>query len=237
MKKIIRRTLLWFKNDDFSVDEVLSNYYYGLSVFLNEELCKYYLGRNLQLINIYYVPIKGFELPNISYRPNYMHYYGGYIRYMGIIDYHDFNLKSNEEKKLYLWQTACDCLKRIGIKFNNQELAIAAEKAYFSGIEKGLCTDYVPVSNEFEYNGISLKARLLITFGENKMFSTFELISEKKVVFSKLLDQSVLGIEFFLEMYKKIEIKDKYLILKGHREIEYLPMKWDLDAILLQSTI
>lgn len=232
MSKIIRRTLMWFRDDDLSDKNSLGDYYYGLSNLLNEELCKYYTGRKLRLINIEYVPIAGFELPNISFKPGYTHYNVAHIRYMGIIDYQEFNSKSKEERKIYLWQTACDCLKQIGTKFNNQELAIAAEKAYHSGIEKGLCTDYEAVSNEFEYKDKFLKARVVISFGETKMYSTFELLSENQVLYSKLLDQTVLGVEFFLEMYKKIEIKENILILKGHREIEYLPMKINLNDYL-----
>lgn len=232
MKRTIQRTMLWFKNDEFEHIHPLVNYYFGLSKLLNEELCKFYTGRKLKLVNIYYVPIAGFELPNISYKPDFMHYNVAHIRYMGIIDYQEFNSKSKEERKIYLWQTACDCLKQIGIKFNNQELAFAAEKAYHSGIEKGLCTDYEAVSNEFEYKDKFLKARVVISFGETKMYSTFELLSENQVLYSKLLDQSELGSGFFLEMYKKIEIKENILILKGHREIEYLPMKIDLNDYL-----
>ncbi len=36
--------------------------------------------------------------------------------------------------------------------------------------------------------------------------------------------------EFFLEMYKKIEVIDNTIVLKGNRDVEYLPLRLKVNT-------
>lgn len=53
------------------------------------------------------------------------------------------------------------------------------------------------------------------------------------VVFEKNIDSTKNGVEFFLEMYKAIELKDNTIIIKGRKDVDYLPLKISLEGLVL----
>ncbi|EJF10137.1 hypothetical protein O71_10904 [Pontibacter sp. BAB1700] len=79
-------------------------------------------------------------------------------------------------------------------------------------------------------HGEFLKAALWVNFDQAFMNANFTLEKDGTVIFSKFIDKARLGSEFFLEMYKKIEVKNDTIIIKGHRDVEYLPLKILIDT-------
>lgn len=53
------------------------------------------------------------------------------------------------------------------------------------------------------------------------------------MVFEKNIDSTKNGVEFFLEMYKAIELKDNTIIIKGRKDVDYLPLKISLEGLVL----
>jgi hypothetical protein len=61
------------------------------------------------------------------------------------------------------------------------------------------------------------------------MSSKLTLEINNAVVFEKNILQTESGNEFFLEIYKSIEFKEGYIIIKGHREGSNFPLKLPID--------
>jgi hypothetical protein len=69
------------------------------------------------------------------------------------------------------------------------------------------------------------KASLWVNFSENLMQANFTLEKDNKIIFKKVIGNAPSGMEFFLVMFKKIEQKDNSIIIKGLKDVDYLPMK------------
>lgn len=227
MKNRITRILFRFRDGDVTLHEV-EHLFYGLSMLLHRLINERYEGRKIKFINIYFSSKNTYEVFPIP-PMHHIHYYSGsnsdVIRYDGEIDYIEFNKRTEIEQQYHIWEKACEYLLASSLFIKNNKLFDATQYGYKKGLEMKLTTDYRLVETDSIVYGEEIKASVWIHFRKDKMFSILALEKEGNVIWQRQLDESGKGIGFFLEIYKKIEIHDNILILKGHREIEYLPLK------------
>ena len=62
------------------------------------------------------------------------------------------------------------------------------------------------------------------------MISKLTLEKDGRTVFEKEIGKAYLGIEIFLEMYKRIEIAGDSVVIKGRRDVKESNVKLLLDA-------
>lgn len=99
------------------------------------------------------------------------------------------------------------------------------------GIEKKLNPDYRVVETNLTVNGEHLKASVWINFEADGMHSKFTLEKLGTLIYERKIDKANNGIEFFLEMYKTIMIEKNDIVIKGHKDVKYLPLKIPISEI------
>jgi hypothetical protein len=166
----------------------------------------------------------------------YIHNYDGMLWYNDVFDFQAFNIMTEEEHNIFIWKRSYEVLSAVSKSIKNLHLLEASEYAYHKGIEIGLNPDYRMIQSEVILHGVSVKASVWVNFRKDGMYSKFTLEKENIVLFEKLIDSTKLGVEFFLEMYKKIEAKGSTIIIKGHKDVEYLPLKIQIDAEVLEKS-
>ncbi len=235
MKKIIDRTLFWFRDGSNQLQD-LDKKYFAMGNLLNRLLCDSYQGKKIQFINIYFRTEQTYELnPNAS--KNHAHFYGGHLNYNAVLDLSSFNKLGETEQDEFVWKRAYEILKEASITIKNKELLKACEYAYKKGMEIGLNPDYKMVEKNIELFDQVLKASVWVNFKKDGMRSKFTLEKDNKIVFEKEIDRTENGIEFFLEMYKDIDLEDNNVIIKGRRDVEYLPLKIPIKKEKLSESI
>lgn len=88
--------------------------------------------------------------------------------------------------------------------------------------------DYKLIDTDIIFNNEQYNASLWVLFKEKEMISKFILKKENKVILEKDIDKADNGNEFFLMMYKTIGVKGKFIIIKGHYSVSYLPLKIEI---------
>jgi len=160
------------------------------------------------------------------------YYYGGYLRYYGTFDREVFESLTFAEQSRYVWDKAHNYLNKAAIFLKNQKLAEAVEYAYQKGLEINLNPDYRLLETDVVLSGQKLKAAVWVNFKEDGMYSKFTLEKSGVVIFEKDIDRTKKGIEFFLEIYKAIELENNSIIIKGVKDVQYLPLKISLKGVL-----
>lgn len=229
----ITRTLLWFKDGE-EVLLQLNERFFGLSTLLNRLLNENYDGKKIKFINIDFSTEKTYKI-HIDLPQNDAYYYGGHLRYYGVFDLEKFEKLSDIEQNKLAWNKACDYLRLASKLTKNEKLFEACNYAYKKGMELGLNPDYRVIENDINIFGKKLRASVWINFNQEGMTSKFTLEENSNILFEKKIDKAKHGIEFFLEIYKKIEISGNEITIEGHKEIEYLPLKILVDEDLLKS--
>lgn len=231
----IGRTLFWFLDGDEML-LVCNERFFAFGTLLNRLLNEKYTGKKIKFINIDFSTEKTYELhPNTPKNETY--YYGGHLRFYGVFDYVNFSKLNEDEQIGFVWKTACKYLSASAQTIKNDDLLQACDYAYNKGLELGLNPDYVVVENSVTLYGWPIKASLWINFIKDEMYSKLTLEKAGEVVFEKNIDKTRIGIEFFLEMYKRIECDGSSIIIKGHRDVDYLPLKIPIDASLIQPAL
>lgn len=231
MKTGIDRALIWFRDGENDLED-LNDKYYPISLLLNRLMNERYDGNRIEFINILFSSERTYELyPSEKYCA---HYYGGHLNYDDVFDFEFFNKSNEEAKKEIIWEAACKALKDAAKKIQNTELLDAAQYTFDKGISLGLDPNYSLLSTSCRYKGDEIEATLDIDFSETKMLSVLRVKNGDKMIFTQNIDSAEVGMEFFLEMYTKLEIDQKKITLKGKKDIEYLPLVIPLDAILSQ---
>lgn len=229
----ITRTLLWFKDGE-EVLLQLNERFFGLSTLLNRLLNENYDGKKIKFINIDFSTEKTYKIhPDLPQNDAY--YYGGHLRYYGVFDLEKFEELSDIEQNKLAWNKACDYLRLASKLTKNEKLFEACNYAHKKGMELGLNPDYRVIENDINIFGKKLRASVWINFNQEGMTSKFTLEENSNILFEKKIDKAKHGIEFFLEIYKKIEISGNEITIEGHKEIEYLPLKILVDEDLLKS--
>lgn len=230
-KQRIERTLFWFKdkNDDLLS---LNNHFFGLATLFNRLLNEVYIGRRIQFINIDFSSEEKYKMfPQIP--ENYIHYYGGsggHLRYYGLLNFSEFYGLSEENQCMFIWDRAYDYLKAAAQEIKNNSLSEACEYAYKRGLEKKLNTDYRLIEADIIFHNQPVKASIWVNFKEDSMFSKLTLERNNAIVFERNIDQTKSGNEFFLEMYKSIEVNGNNIIIKGHKDAGCFPLKTPIDT-------
>lgn len=227
----IDRTLFWFEDGN----EMLTTFnedFFGLGTLLNRLLNDRYDGKKIKFINIYFSTERTYEL-NTHLPKDEPYYYGGHLQYYGVLDKERLSLLSWIERKKYIWDKAHRYLCKSAQSIKNKKLMEAAEYAYEKGIETNLNPDYRMVETDINVSGQQLKASVWVNFKEDGMYSKLTIEKKEEIVFEKDIDKTKNGVEFFLEMYKGIELVNGNLVIIGRKDVDYLPLKISLDKVVL----
>jgi hypothetical protein len=225
----IERTLFWFKDGNDMLTD-LNDHFFSLGVLLNRLLNEKYDGKKIKFINLDFATNKTYELhKNLPKEEPY--YYAGHLRYYGTFDKEQFVKRTRIEQNNYVWNKAQEYLLKSAESIKNKKLLLAAEYAYTKGIEIKLNPDYRMVEAEVNFFGQQLKASIWVNFTVDGMFSKLTLEKEGEVIFEKNIDRTKNGVEFFLEMYTGIELKNNNIIISGRKDVEYLPLKISLENL------
>lgn len=227
----IDRTLFWFEDGNEMLTTINEDFF-GLGTLLNRLLNDRYDGKKIKFINIYFSTERTYEL-NTHLTKDEPYYYGGHLQYYGVLDKERFSSLSWTERQKYVWDKARQYLCKSAQSIKNKKLLEAAEYAYEKGIEINLNPDYRMVETDINVSGQQLKASVWVNFKEDGMYSKLTLEKEEEIVFEKDIDKTKKGVEFFLEMYKGIELDNGNIVIKGRKDVDYLPLKIPLDKAIL----
>jgi hypothetical protein len=225
----IERTLFWFKDGDEQLLS-LNEDFFGISTLLNRLLNEKYTGKKIKFINLDFATNRTYELHPILPKET-PYYYGGHLRYYGLFDVAQFSVLSWKDKKRYLWGRAYDYIKKTAATIKNEELLIAIEYAYSKGLEENLNPDYRLLDININIFNQIYRVSLWIMFKEDGMYSKLSIETDTKVFFEKEIDKTQKGVEFFLEMYKALEFDGNNIIIKGRKDVDYLPLKVPVSEI------
>lgn len=222
MSTIIERTMFWFNSDQDI--EFLNHKFYFLGSLLNRILNETYNGKKIKFLNIefYNNPEQLIKAYNRDY---YLHYYGGQLTYKKVVDLNFFATLSYHDQKLFVWEKAYEMLQFASKELKNESLLLSCEHAYHKGIKIELNADYRMIEADVVLFNTTYKASLWVNFFEHEMQANFTLEDKGKIIFKKFIGNAPNGMEFFFIMFKKIEQKGNCIIIKGAKDVEYLPVK------------
>jgi hypothetical protein len=227
----IERSMFWFKDGDEQLVSVNEDFF-GIAILLNRLLNDIYDGKKIKFINLNFFTNKTYELHSVLPKDT-PYYYGGHLTYYGLFDVNQFNVLSWDKKKSYVWEKACDYIKKSAEFTKNKKLLDAIEYAYSKGIEINLNPDYRLMELNITVSEQQFKVALWINFREDGMYSTLTIENDEGVIFEKEIDKTKKGIEFFLEMYKALEFDGNSIVIKGRKDVDYLPLKIPLPEFIL----
>ncbi|MGE6355542.1 hypothetical protein ACQKCJ_16860 [Flavobacterium sp. NPDC079362] len=223
MKLVIERTLFGFNDGIDSINE-LNDKFTPLSILLNRLLSEKYVGKKIKFLNLFFY--ENSEKLQKAYGEDYfLHYYGGQFTYKDVMDYEHFLRLDFPNQKLFIWQKAYEMLQFSGKQLKNESLLNSSKYAYQKGVEINLSADYRMIEIDICLYGGNYKAALWVNFLEDKMEANFTLEKNSEIVVKKKIDEGPNGMEFFLVMFKKIVQKDNSIIIRGAKELNYLPLK------------
>lgn len=217
------RILFFFRREDGN-DLPLNIRFFSLSVLFKRLLHEKYPECSLKYVNIlFYEEELYIKYP--LFKRQYVHKFGNNLQYYDVFDFDAFSKTEFVEQYNFVWKRAYEDLSISAKEIKNNKLLEAVEYAYNEGIKRKLNADYKTLVTSFIFNGQPIEAALWITFKEDKMISIFKLEKEGIVIFEKFIEQVESGNEFFLVMYKKMEFDGTNIIIKGHSDVDYLPLK------------
>jgi len=223
MNRAIDRTLFIF-DDEGERLVYIGNRYFPLAIMFDRLMNEVYDGKKIVYINIFFGTDKVYA-SHPAVHKGLVHYYGGHLAYYAEFDVNMFNAIKEDEQDKLIWEKVHASLEVAARSIKNNALLKACDYAYKKGLEVNLNPDYKVLESDISIYGYQVKAAVWINFFRDYMSSKFTLERNGKVIFEKPIDKAVPGNEFFLEMYKGIQVKDDMVIIKGHRDVEYLPLK------------
>ncbi len=152
------------------------------------------------------------------------------MSYFGSFNKAEFNNLPAESRIKFVWETGCRYLKEIALVGKNQPLYEAVDYAYQEGLKLNLNPDYRRIDTHLTVFGHHMRASIWIHFTDQFMISKLTLEKDGRTVFEKEIGKAYLGIEIFLEMYKRIEIAGDSVVIKGRRDVKESNVKLLLDA-------
>ncbi len=228
----IDRTLFWFKDGN----EMLISFnedFFGVATLLNRFLNEKYDGKKIKFINLDFATENTYQLhPNLPKEEPY--YFGGHMRYYGLFNLDNFTALNWNDKKEYVWEKAYYYITESAKITKNIQLLDAAEYAYSKGLEINLNPDFRLLEIAINSGAEQLNVSLWIIFKADGMYSQLTVEREGKVLFEKEIDKTKKGVEFFLEIYKAIEFDGKNVVIKGRKEIDYLPLTISLPESIFK---
>jgi hypothetical protein len=233
MSKNIGRLMFWFSDGEKLYDYTVR--FSALAMLMNRLINENYLGKEIKFLNINFNTQSTYDHYE-NLKLNYTHSHGGHIQHNSFFLRDHFDQKSITEQKILLWDLALEALQKIADDTKNFELKTCSEFAYKAGIEKSLREDFI-LLQEFSKIGVNqLRAELWAEFEGNKVSSRFKVFNNEELIFDKVIDSASPDVEFFYAMYKKIIFHPKgQIIIKGHFEVEYLPLKIEINELLKKT--
>jgi hypothetical protein len=231
--KNIGRVLFWFKDENNNELLELHKKFFPLCILLNRLLNKkYLLGKKIKFINIFFYPQSVFDrFPKLL--KNYVHFYNGHLSYSEIWDNETFYGLSEYRQNHYLWKKAFEILILSSKELKNNNLLEASEYAYEEGIKLKLNANFKLLTTEALIKEKIIEGSLWIRFKENVMYSVFSIAIQDRILYEKDIDSTEYSVEFFLEMYKKLDYDNNLFIIRGAKDVEYLPLKISIPDNLL----
>ncbi|NSL88297.1 hypothetical protein ECE50_015765 [Chitinophaga sp. Mgbs1] len=219
----IGRTLFWFKDGDEQLI-LLNEDFYALGVLMNRLLNQHYNGKKIKFINIDFATDRTYELYPVI--PKDMpYYYGGHLSYYGVFNKPEFDKLDRVEQGKFIWERAFQYLCKSAEHMKNPQLLEAAQYAFKKGIAINLNPDYRMVETSESISGQELIVAVWVNFRDDGVCSKLTIEKGEEVLFVKEIDKVKETIGYFLEIYKSIEVKDNSIIIKGDRDVDYLPLK------------
>lgn len=226
----IERTMFWFKDGDELLISVNEDFF-GLAILLNRLLNNVYDGKKIKFINLNFFTNRTYELYSALPKDT-SYYYGGHLTYYGMLELTQFSILSWNEKKNYVWGKACDYIKKSATFTKNKKLFDAVEYAYLKGIELKLNPDYRLLDVTVDVSDRKLNVSLWINFREDGMYSKLVIENNAGIIFEKQIDKTHKGVEYFLEMYKALDFDGSNIIIKGRKDVGYLPLKVPISEFI-----
>lgn len=231
MKSTIERTLFWFTDGDDQLLPLLDKFS-PLALLLNRLLSNKYNGKKIKFINLNFRTEETYRLyPQAD--KYYLSFYGGHFNYDDVFNLQFFRTLKEEKQKKFLWQRAYEIIREAALKLENVALLEAVEYAYQKGLEIGLNPDFKAVESNVVLNGNSFDAAVWMCFLSDRIVSKFTLARSETVFFEQMIDKAALGDDTFLEIYKKIESEGNTILIKGRRDIKYLPLRIPIEVHLI----
>ena len=229
----IERTLFWFQDRDEQITS-LSEDFFGLSILLNRLLNEKYDGKKIKFVNIYFYTDKTYEMyPMLPKETPY--YFGGHLKYYGAFNKMEFMSLNKLEQYKLVWRNTHKYLIESANAMKNNKLAESADYAYHKGLLVDLNPDYRLLETSVTISGKHIRASVWINFKEDGMYSKLTIEEEEVVIFEKEIDKTKNGVEFFLEMYKSIVFEGNDIVIKGRKDVDYLPLKIGLPDFVLEK--
>lgn len=232
MAKLILDRVRWKFRDGYDNVVTLNDQFFPWMVLLERLMREVYVGKKVTFLNISFTSEETYRLYPAAKR-YYAYYYDGVLSYSDVFDFDTFYKMPEAERLTYIWNRLHDILKILVTETKNPPLLEAAEYAWRKGLETGLNPDYRLLQTEVELHGKTLLAALWIQFSEGRMTAVFKLEKGKQILLEKYVYETVLGNEFFLVAFKKIETNGNTIIIKGAKDIDELPMKIPISADII----
>ena len=191
----IQRTLFWFADADEELISVNEDFF-GIATLLNRLLNEMYDGKKIKFINLNFFTNETYEL-HYQLPKDTAYYFGGHLIYYGVFDVSRFNVLSWNEKKNYIWEKACDYMKKSAEFTKNKKLSDAVEYAYLKGIENSLNPDYSLLDLIINIYNQQFNVSLWVNFREDAMYSKLIIENDRGIIFEKQIDKTHKGVEFF----------------------------------------
>ncbi|WP_121967522.1 hypothetical protein [Myroides sp. N17-2] len=229
MKKI-RRLAFWFTRSGEDYTKTISEHFFSIQNLYTRLLNEVYDGSKIGFFNLCYVDPVFFDT-HPEYPRNGAFGGGEHLQYYGEFDIDAFFELTENEKKRLLWEKVYLWINEVAKQKKNPKLAEANHYAYHKGIQLNLNADFKRVEKEIIFKDKVCEAAVWINFFEDYMSAKFSISDKGKEVYAYEFQKAENGIEFFLDMFKKIEQKGNNVIVKGHYDVDYLPKKFDLEEL------
>lgn len=227
----IERTLFWFRDGKEQV-LALDDRFFAYGTLLNRLLNEHYAGKKIKFINMNFNSQETYDLFPVLPRES-AYYSGGHLQYYGLIDFDEFDKLNEDEQTQLIWQKACTYLQHAARAIRNTSLLTASKHAFSRGLEIKLDPDYRILDAELTLHGERVRASVWVNFKKDGMYSKLTIERNNEVLFDKEIDKTKHGVEFFFEMYKKIESDGARITVKGRKDVGNLPLTISISKDLL----
>ncbi len=234
MKHKLRLLRIYFRHHDFDNEKENSYHYFfnQIALLIVQELDNY-LTRDyrsfvislgtLELWSKFY---DSEEIPNI-------HYLARQGNTAENFEFDKFFKLEVEDQKLMVFNKACNSLASLARKGKQLELesAINKIKSKYASSKKLNC-EYIALNKDFICQGINFTGKIIFKFLEVVYVNLTIEYRGNLVEEFKIWNFDYGYIDWLITVFKKLEVKNDLLILKGHYEIEEFPMSFDLDPVI-----
>lgn len=180
--------------------------------------------KKIKFINLFFLTEKTYRL-HPETRVGSSHFYGGHLQHNDVFDVARFLEMAESEQDQFMWGRAHEVLCRAAKATKNVPLLEAADYAYTTGVATGMDPDYRMLEADVVLRGLSLKAAVWVRFRKDGMYSSLTLEKDGSIVFERPIDRADNGVEFFLEMYIRLDVDGNDVIVKCARDVSYSPLR------------